>query len=309
MALRRDSDNRTSSAPRGELRMDEPMSRHTTWRVGGPADQFYIPADLADLEQMLRQLPPQEPVFWLGLGSNLLVRDGGIRGTVIATLGALNGLEWLEGNILRAEAGVPCAKVARFGICRHLVGPEFLAGIPGTMGGALAMNAGAFGGETWQLVTRVETLDRHGRRHARGPEEFEVGYRHVTGKSGEWFVAACLQLQPGDGAAAMARIRELLERRNSTQPTRQPNAGSVFRNPPGDYAARLIEACGLKGTCIGGACVSEKHANFIVNTGAATAADIEALIERVAATVEQQHGIRLVREVHIVGEAAQAGWA
>jgi UDP-N-acetylmuramate dehydrogenase len=202
---------------------------------------------------------------------------------------------------------VPCAKVARFGVRQHLTGAEFLAGIPGTMGGALAMNAGAFGGETWELVARVETLDRQGQLYMRTPDEFEVGYRSVHGNPEERFVAAYLQLIPGDGEEAATRVKALLERRAQTQPTQQPNAGSVFRNPPNDYAARLIEDCGLKGVCLGGACVSEKHANFIVNKGTATASDIEALIEKVASTVAEQQSVDLVREVHIVGEQEIVG--
>jgi len=288
---------------RGKLLHDEPMARHTTWRIGGPADRYYQPADIDDLAEYLSQLPEGEPVFWLGLGSNLLVRDGGIRGSVIATSGMLDQLEMVGDDRLRAEAGVSCAKVARFAARHGLTGAEFLAGIPGTLGGALAMNAGAFGGETWPIVRAVETLDRHGQRHRRTPGDYEIGYRHVRGPLGEWFVAAELQLRPGDTEAGQARIKELLARRGATQPTRQANAGSVFRNPEGDFAARLIEACGLKGVCEGAACVSEKHANFIVNTGGATAAQVEALIRRVADTVERQQGVRLVREVHIVGEA------
>jgi UDP-N-acetylmuramate dehydrogenase len=289
---------------RGKLALNEPMARHTSWRIGGTADRYYQPADLDDLAQFLSQLPADEPLLWLGLGSNLLVRDGGIRGTVIATSGMLNEMAFVDGQRLRAEAGVACAKVARFGARAGLTGAEFLAGIPGTLGGALAMNAGAFGGETWDLVTAVETLDRHGRRHRRSPDEYQVGYRSVRGPAGEWFVAAELQLVAGDAAAAQARIKELLARRGETQPTQLPNAGSVFRNPEGDFAARLIEACGLKGVCEGAACVSEKHANFIVNTGGATAAQVEALIQRVAETVAREQGVQLQREVHIVGETA-----
>ncbi len=287
---------------RGKLLLDEPMSRHTTWRIGGPADRYYRPADIDDLAEYLSRLPEGEPVFWLGLGSNLLVRDGGIRGSVIATSGMLNILEPVGDDRLRVEAGVSCAKVAREAARAGLVGAEFLAGIPGTLGGALAMNAGAFGGETWPIVAVVETLDRHGGGHRRLPSEYDVAYRHVRGPVDEWFVAAELQLAPGDTVAAQARIRELLTRRGDTQPTRQANAGSVFRNPKGDFAARLIETCGLKGVCEGAACVSEKHANFIVNTGGATAAQVEALIRRVADTVEREQGVPLVREVHIVGE-------
>ncbi|WP_455211347.1 UDP-N-acetylmuramate dehydrogenase [Kaarinaea lacus] len=288
---------------RGKISYDEPMSKHTSWRVGGLADCYYQPADIEDLATLLSQLPDNESITWVGLGSNLLVRDGGIRGTVIATSGVLNGLQRLQGNKVRAEAGVSCAKVARFCAREGLTGAEFLAGIPGTMGGALAMNAGAFGGETWEIVSAVETLHRSGRRHERLPDEYQVGYRSVRGPENEWFVATELKLTPGDTAAAQVRIKELLAKRSNSQPIQIPNAGSVFRNPPGDHAARLIEASGLKGLCIGGACVSEKHANFIVNTGAATAADIEALINQVAHEVELKHGVRLEREVKIVGES------
>lgn len=289
-------------ALRGVLKLNEPMARHTSWRVGGPADRFYEPADLDDLARFLAQCDESEPLLWVGLGSNLLVRDGGIRGTVIMTSGLLNEMALLDETVVRIEAGVSCARAARFASRQGLVGAEFLAGIPGTMGGALAMNAGAFGDETWPRVAAVETINRHGQRFVRTPDEYEVGYRHVRGPSGEWFVAAHLRLEKGDAEAATARIRELLERRNASQPIGQPSCGSVFRNPPGDYAGRLIEACGLKGHCIGGACVSAKHANFIINSGGAKADEIEAMIERVQRTVEQQHGIRLIPEVHIVGE-------
>jgi len=291
-----------TSQLRGILLRQEPLARHTSWRVGGPADTFYIPADLTDLAQCLAQLPEREPVTWLGLGSNVLVRDGGVRGTVIATSGALAGLALVEANVVRAEAGVACAKVARFCANEGLVGAEFLAGIPGTMGGALAMNAGAFGAETWQRVESVETIDRRGRLRVRSPQEFKIAYRYVEGAPGEWFAAARLRLQAGDTQASRARIKELLDWRNTKQPTGVPSCGSVFRNPPGDFAGRLVEACGLKGYCIGGACVSEKHANFIVNTGDATAQQIEQLIEYVRQRVREQQGIDLVPEVHIIGE-------
>lgn len=290
---------------RGELRYDEPMANHCSWRAGGRARRFYRPADLDDLCRFLGDVEPREPLLWLGLGSNLLVRDGGFAGTVIATLGALNLLEWLDARTLRAGSGVTCSKVARLTAQAGLVGAEFLAGIPGTLGGALAMNAGAFGGETWEHVAAVETVTRDGRLQTRMPADYRIGYRSVEGPPGEWFVAARLRLEPGDAQAAQARIRALLLRRGETQPTREPSCGSTFRNPPGEYAARLIEAAGLKGTMIGGARVSEKHANFIINTGNATAADIEALILLIQERVEQASGVRLETEVRIVGEEAR----
>jgi UDP-N-acetylmuramate dehydrogenase len=287
---------------RGKLSYNELLARHTSWRVGGPARSFYQPADRADLVTFLQQLAPQEPLLWLGLGSNLLVRDGGFRGTVIATQGALDELTWRNARQLYAESGVSCAKVARSAARAGLCGVEFLAGIPGTLGGALAMNAGAFGGETWQRVVEVETLDREGQVRVRLPHEFEIGYRQVRVPAGEWFLAAVLELESGDIEASQRAIRELLERRAATQPTRQPSCGSVFRNPPGEHAARLIEAAGLKGLRLGGAQVSEKHANFIINTGDAKAADIEELIGEVQRVVEARTGVRLTPEVHMVGE-------
>lgn len=287
---------------RGEMRFNEPLARHTSWRVGGPARCFYQPADRADLVAFLRQLDPQEPLLWLGLGSNLLIRDAGFKGTVIATQGRLTEIEWRHDR-LYAESGVSCAKVARIAARAGLCGVEFLAGIPGTLGGALAMNAGAFGGETWRQVAQVETLDRQGEVRVRTPEQYEIGYRQVKGPEGEWFLSAELKLEAGDSAASQREIRGLLEKRAASQPTRLPSCGSVFRNPPGDHAARLIEAAGLKGLRLGGAEVSHKHANFIINTGAARATDIEALIDEVQRRVEKTSGVRLIPEVHRVGDA------
>jgi UDP-N-acetylmuramate dehydrogenase len=287
----------------GELREREPLSRHTSWRVGGPARRFYRPTDAADLAAFLTRLDPQEPLLWLGLGSNLLVDDAGFPGTVIQTQACLTRLERRGATGIDAESGVSCAKVARFASRHDLVGCEFLAGIPGTMGGALAMNAGAWGGETWAHVVSVRTIDRVGRIRERVPGDFSIGYREVIGPPGEWFLDVALELAAGDGKAGMARIRELLDRRAQTQPVGLPSCGSVFRNPPGDHAARLIEAEGLKGYRIGGAQVSEKHANFIINTGEASAADIRELIDLVQRRVEDATGVRLVPEVkRIAGE-------
>lgn len=301
---------------RGQLRYNESMARHVSWRAGGIAARAYQPADLPDLQQFLRTLPATEPVYFVGLGSNLLVRDGGLQGTVVFTHWALRKLHLTaNGNEIYAEAGLPSPKVARFAALHGLGGAEFLAGIPGTVGGALAMNAGCYGGETWEIVARVCTIDRRGELHERTPAQYQIEYRRVHLSSGlrasegpqfseEWFVAAIFRLACGDGAASRQKIKELLTRRIATQPLSQPNAGSVFRNPAGDFAARLIEACGLKGHTIGGAMISPKHANFIVNRGDARAADIEALIELARSAVKARFGIELEREVKIIGEPA-----
>jgi UDP-N-acetylmuramate dehydrogenase len=260
-----------------------------------------MPAGLDDLQRFLQSLPHGEPVHFVGLGSNLLVRDGGVRGTVVLMHDALTELRF-EGTSVYAEAGVTCAKLAKFAAREHLHGAEFLAGVPGTVGGALAMNAGCHGGETWDIVNRALTIDRHGNVHERSQVDVEVGYRHVALPGEEWFVAAWFQLRAGEASVAEEKIKALLARRLATQPLNLPNAGSTFRNPEGDYAARLIEACGLKGYRIGGAQVSEKHANFVVNLGEATADDIERLIAHMHDTVLQQQGVDLQREVKIIGE-------
>ncbi|MEN8213022.1 MAG: UDP-N-acetylmuramate dehydrogenase [Pseudomonadota bacterium] len=288
---------------RGELLHREPMARHCSWRAGGVVKQLFRPADIADLQQFLQQLAEDEQLLWVGLGSNLLVRDGGFDGSVILTKGRLQQLA-IEDGRLSAEAGVSCAKVARESARQGYCGMEFFAGIPGTVGGALAMNAGAFGSETWEMVHKVETIDRRGVIRTRLPADFEVRYREVKGVAGEYFLRGWFRLQQGDVKAAQQRIRHLLERRAQTQPTDQPSCGSTFRNPPDDYAARLIESAGLKGFCIGGACVSAKHANFIVNRDGATAADIEQLMEHVQQRVQHHSKVSLQAEVHIVGEAA-----
>lgn len=308
----------------GDLRTDEPMRRHVSWRAGGAVSCAYKPAGLDDLQQFMTRLGPHEALHFVGLGSNLLVRDGGLAATAIFIHGVLNDIELIDRHTIFAAAGVASPKVARFAALHDLAGAEFLAGIPGTVGGALAMNAGCFGGVTWEIVASVITIDRGGVVRERAPDEYEIGYRHVAlndeGRvisgadvhpssfvphpSEEWFIGARFRLEPGDGAHSRQLIRQLLERRIRTQPLAQPNAGSVFRNPPGEFAARLIESCGLKGHAIGGAMISPKHANFIVNTGSAMAADIEALIVAAENAVQQKYGVALEREVRIVGEAS-----
>jgi UDP-N-acetylmuramate dehydrogenase len=300
------------SGMRGELRLDEPMARHTSWRAGGRARRFFVPADAEDLVRFLRGTQSEEPLLWVGLGSNLLVRDGGLSGTVISTA-RLNACRVIDERaiaerpiveqVIVAQAGAPCARIARWAAQLGLTGAEFLAGIPGTLGGALCMNAGAFGGDTWGLIGSVETIDRQGQRRRRVRTDFEVGYREVRGPAGEWYLAAQLVLVPDPEGGGLDRIKALLGRRAGTQPMGQPSCGSVFQNPPGDHAARLIDASGLKGFSIGNAVVSEKHANFIVNRGGATATDIEALIKHVQRTVAERQRVWLKPEVRIVGEA------
>lgn len=290
---------------KGRLLENEPLAKYTSWRVGGPAEQLFFPANRNDLVSFLQMLPEGKPIFWMGFGSNLLIRDGGLAGVVINTRGRLKEMHHCEDGTVYVEAGVPCAHVARFCGGQGLTGAEFLAGIPGTMGGALKMNAGAFGGETWNIVNSVEMVNSQGdvtRRHA---EDFKIKYRSVTGIKNEWFLAVNLQLELGETALSQGKIKALLAKRNLSQPTNQPSCGSVFKNPADDFAARLIEACALKGYNIGGAQVSEKHANFIVNTGSATAQDIESLIAYVRDEVAKQQGVDLETEVCIVGEEVQ----
>ncbi|VVC76342.1 UDP-N-acetylenolpyruvoylglucosamine reductase [Aquicella siphonis] len=286
---------------RGRLLKNEVLANYTSWRTGGPADYVFIPADLEDLSLFLRAIPASLPVTWLGLGSNTLIRDGGLEGVVVITQGALNKIEQINPLEVRAEAGIASAQLARFTARAGSAGLEFMAGIPGTVGGALAMNAGCFGGETWQHVRMVETINRTGEIKLRPLADFTVSYRHVIRPESEWFVAGYFGLQPGDKEKSLAYIRTLLEKRNNSQPTGTANCGSVFRNPPGSFAGRLIEECGLKGKQLGGARVSQKHANFIINESDATSADIENLITSVGATVEEKTSVRLIPEVCIIG--------
>ena len=297
MALARDL------SVQGELRYNEPMSRHTSWRAGGPAEVFFVPETIDDLSSFLANLDRETPVFWHGVGSNLLVRDGGLPGVTISATKMLRHLERIDRFLVRAGAGLPCTQLARQCIRWELGPSEFFAGIPGTVGGALAMNAGAHGGETWERVESVRTIDRNGEIHHHAPAEYSVAYRNVTGPANEWFLEGTFRFDQ-DVVPSMDTLKEMLERRKATQPLGLPSCGSVFRNPPGDYSARLIEAAGLKGHRIGGAEVSTKHANFIINRDEASATDIEELIEYVRQTVLDVHGVALTHEVRIVGEVA-----
>ena len=282
---------------------DEPMSKHTSWRTGGVARQYVQVETLEALASFIATLPEDEEILWMGLGSNTLVRDGGFNGTVIATQGVMTQLELLDETTIYVGAGVAGAKIARFCSRKNLSGADFFAGIPGLLGGALAMNAGAFGGETWPLVIEVETMNRKGEIKKRLANEFEYSYRHVEGLDDEWFVSATLQLSKHGEDNKTIDIKQLLAKRSATQPTGVASCGSVFRNPKGFYAAQLIEECGLKGKRIGGAVVSEKHANFIINDNEAKAADIESLIGFIQKTVADERGVLLQAEVQIVGES------
>jgi UDP-N-acetylmuramate dehydrogenase len=278
------------------------MARYTSWRVGGKADQLYIPEGLDDLQSSLNNMDANQPIHFVGLGSNLLVRDGGVRGTVIIMHNVLTCLK-VDGDLVYAEAGVTCGKLAKFCAKEAKQGAEFFAGIPGTLGGALAMNAGCYGTETWNVVSSVTTINKQGVLNKRDAGEFIASYRHVDMPvAGEWFIAAWLALKDGDAHESANKIKDLLATRLASQPLNLPSAGSTFRNPQGDYAARLIEASGLKGYIIGGAQVSEKHANFIVNIGDANALDIELLIKHMRETVLEKQGVALQQEVKVIGE-------
>lgn len=289
---------------RGKLEKNVSLARYTSWKVGGLADVLYRPADIIDLRNFLITLDKEVQITWLGRGTNVLVRDGGIRGVVILLQTGIDQIEFLERAKVRAEVGASCTKLARFSTEKNLVDAEFLAGIPGTVGGALAMNSGAYGSETWDFVEHVETINRFGQIQKRSPQDLKVGYRSVKGLENEWFISAEFSFVEGDGAMARGKIRELLNKRNASQPVGNQSCGSVFRNPENDFAARIIDTCHLKGTSIGGAQVSTKHANFIINAGNATAQDIEELIIKVRKTVEDECGVSLEPEVRIIGEAA-----
>jgi UDP-N-acetylmuramate dehydrogenase len=294
----------TSTEMKSHLLKNEPLARYTSWRVGGAADRVFIAESLSELQAFMQTLDHAEPVHFIGLGSNLLVRDGGVRGTVVVMHQALSDLR-MDGKFIYAEAGVTCGKLARFSATEAKQGGEFLAGIPGTVGGALAMNAGCYGGETWNIVHQVLTINRRGETHVRNESEFIPSYRHVEmPMPDEWFLGAWFKLDEGNAEIGQQKIKQLLATRLASQPLNLPSAGSTFRNPHGDYAARLVEASGLKGYQIGGAQVSPKHANFIVNVGNCTALDIELLIRHMKDVVLDKQGVALQQEVRVIGDYA-----
>ena len=292
-----------SKANLDQVLLNVSLAKYNTWRVGGLADEVYIPSSKEALISFINQSDNDKQINFIGLGSNILVRANGVRGVVIITNPGLDTIKIISENILEVGAGTPCAKVAKFAAKNSLVGAEFLVGIPGTMGGALTMNAGAFGGQTWDIVHSVDVINNSGETQALEAEKFSYGYRHVNGlEPNNWFISVRLKLQLDVKSFANKKVKELLNKRNQTQPIGQPSCGCVFKNPKGDFAARLIEESGLKGFTLGNSFVSSKHANFITHNGKGTAEEIENLIKHVEDTVGNKFNIQLEREVRILGE-------
>ena len=295
-----------ASGLRGRLAADADMGRHCSWRAGGRAQLLYVAADLEDACEFLARGDYPRPLTMLGLGSNLLVRDGGVSGTLLKLAPAAGRIEMLSRTRLQVQAGAACPKLARQAIAAGLAGCEFLAGIPGSVGGALAMNAGCYGSTIWQSVMSVDVLSEAGRLASLAPADFEVGYRRVArGGGGQMlFAAAELEFVADEDGRARQRMEEMLARRARSQPIGTANAGSVFTNPPGASAGRLLAEAGMRGVSVGGARVSRRHANFIVNENDASAADIETLIGMMQEAVFDSSDIRLYPEVRIIGEEA-----
>ena len=281
---------------------DVELQDFNSWKVGGRAEQFLICDEKEILASLMRRKKIKLPITFVGLGSNLLVRDGGIKGTVIVMHGGLRKINGDDG-LIYSEAGVSCLKLSKFSAKKGLADSAFFSGIPGTIGGALAMNAGCYGSETWDYVSKVLIINLNGDQVERNKSDFDISYRQVINKNkDEFFLAAWFKFPKGDKEQSEKRIKELLAHRKETQPLNWPTAGSTFRNPKGNFAARLIEDCGLKGYKIGGAQVSEKHANFIINLGNASALDIEKVITYIQKVVFEQKKIQLLREIRIIGE-------
>jgi UDP-N-acetylmuramate dehydrogenase len=285
--------------PRGRLAADAPLGPQTWFGTGGPAEVLFRPADVEDLASFLRALPTDVPVTVLGVGSNLLVRDGGVKGVVIRLMRGFTGIA-VDGNQLLAGAGAPDLNVALMARDHALAGLEFLSGIPGTMGGAVMMNAGAYGGELAEVLVSAEAIDRTGKVHRISAAELSFSYRHSSAPADWIFTSARLRGEPGDPLAIARRIAEIDSTRTESQP-RSRTGGSTFVNPPGHKAWELIDQAGCRGLRIGEAQVSEKHCNFLINLGAASAADIEALGEEVRRRVLDKSGVRLDWEIRRIG--------
>ncbi|MCR5438050.1 UDP-N-acetylmuramate dehydrogenase [Selenomonas sp. WCT3] len=286
-----------------QLLLDEPMSKHTTFEIGGPADCLIFPASLEEVQKVLTLVKEYElPLTMLGNGSNMLVRDKGIRGVVIKFAEPMSSIR-CEGTRIIAGAGALLKDVSECAAANGLTGLEYACGIPGSIGGAIFMNAGAYDGETKNVADVVRAVDQQGNLHTFSHEEMELGYRHsVFQSNGEAICEVELQLQPGDEKEIRAKIADYTDRRESKQPLEMPSAGSTFKRPEGYFAGTLIDQTGLKGFSVGGAQVSTKHAGFVVNTGGATAADVVNLIHEVQRRVKEKHGVELQPEVRMIGE-------
>lgn len=289
--------------PRGRLTADAPLGPQTWFGTGGPAEVLFRPADVEDLALFLAALPADVPAMVLGVGSNLLVRDGGVKGVVIRLMRGFTGIV-VEGHEVVAGAGAPDLNVALMARDHALAGLEFLSGIPGTIGGAFPTNAGAYGSDLSQVLVSAEAVDRAGRVHRVTPRELGFSYRHSEAPADWIFTSARLKATPGDQLAIARRIAEIDTARSESQP-RSRTGGSTFMNPPGQKAWELIDRAGCRGLRIGAAQVSEKHTNFLINTGDATAAEIEALGEEVRRRVFEHSGVRLDWEIRRIGEAVR----
>lgn len=294
-----------------ETKFNVPLAKYTSYKVGGLAKIYFKPKNLTDLSKFMQELPLTEDIFWLGLGSNVLIRNGGFNGAVIHTHNVLNDIKIISENnvglLIKVGTGVSCAKLAKFCVQHNLMDGIWFAGIPGTMGGALCMNAGAFGGETWRHVVSVDVIDRQGNIFNQLPADYIINYRTVVAKNNNintWFVAGFLFFKFANININLSeKINLLLQQRKLTQPIGTLNCGSVFKNPVDNWAGKLIETAQLKGKKLGGAIVSEKHANFIINSGSATADDIEQLIHLIQTKILEIHKIWLKPEVRIIGQA------
>ncbi len=279
---------------------NELLSKHTSWKVGGPADIFFIPKNRDDLSTFLKSNHGKE-ITWLGNGTNVLVRDGGIRGAVISTKKSIDKIRIETENSYRVEAGASCMDLALFAEKNQLGPAAFFSGIPGSVGGALTMNAGSFGHETWEFVESLEVIDEAGVIHHLDPKDFKFSYRTVELPFPLWFVS-CLMQFPESQTTTKSELKAIRDKRLKTQPLSEDTCGSVFKNPKPEHAGDLIERAGLKGYKIGGCSISMKHANFIVNEGDATSANIEDLIKHVQSVVKIKFDVDLETEVRIIGE-------
>lgn len=289
--------------PRGRLTADAPLGPQTWFGTGGPAEVLFRPADVEDLSSFLAALPADVPVMVLGVGSNLLVRDGGVKGVVIRLMRGFTGIV-VDGHEVVAGGGAPDLNVALTARDHALAGLEFLSGIPGTIGGAFATNAGAYGSDLSEVLVSAEAVDRAGKLHRVTPQELGFSYRHSEAPADWIFTSARLKATPGDQLAIARRIAEIDSARTESQP-RSRTGGSTFMNPPGHKAWELIDRAGCRGLRVGAAQVSEKHTNFLINTGDATATEIEALGEEVRRRVLEHSGVRLDWEIRRIGEAAR----